>query len=486
MGAAFDFIASWLPLILLIGDWAIRILLTPVVITRHRPAEATAWLLIIIFAPIVGLGVYLLLGGTNLGKRRGKRYGRAAAEFVASIGEQARAVRRPPDTAVPRRHRDLVRLCQKVGEMPIKLGNHARLIDSTKEAVVALAADIDAAEHHVHLLFFIVMDDEYGRVVFEALKRASARGVACRFLADAAGSRVFLRSHSCHELRRAGVEVVSALPVNPLRHHLHRIDLRNHRKLAIIDGAIAHTGSANLCDPSYGRDDGLVWKDVVVRLQGPVVHSLQLVFLEDWHYETGAFPDPDRLFTPARMEAGVVAAQAIPTAPIHSVGSFRDVIVSAMHEADHRVTLTTPYLVPDEPMIVALRTAALGGLEVDVVVPLRSDNRLVSAAARAYYAELLEAGVRIHQYRPGLLHAKTLVVDDAFAIVGSGNFDIRSFRLNLELTLLLFGEEVTRSVSDLQAAYIKDSTPIDAQQWLARGKVARLAENTAKLLGPVL
>lgn len=486
MGELLNLFVSSLPLILLIGDWAIRILLTPVVITRHRPAEATAWLLIIIFAPFVGLGVYLLLGGTNLGKRRGRRYGRAAHDFAASLQKLSPPPPAPPAGTVPRRHRDLVRLCQQVGGMPMTSGNDARVLSHTNEAVVALAADIDAAEDHAHLLFFIVMDDAYGEVVFQALERAAQRGVTCRLLVDAAGSRRFLRSPACHQLRRAGVEVVAALPVNPLRHHLHRIDLRNHRKLAVIDGRIGYVGSSNLCDPSYGRQDGLVWRDVVMRVEGPIVRSLQLVFLEDWHYETGAFSESTRLFDAAPHERGDSAVLAIPTAPIPGVGSFRDVTVSAIHEADQRITLTTPYLVPDEPVIVALRTAALGGLEVDLVVPERSDNPLVSAAARAYYAELLEAGVRIHQFRPGLLHAKTISVDDSFAIVGSGNFDIRSFRLNLELTLLFFGAEVTKSVRDLQQAYIAESTPIVAAAWLARGRWARLAENAAKLFGPVL
>lgn len=486
MGEILTHIASWLPLILLVGDWSIRILLTPVVITRHRPAEATAWLLIIIFAPFLGFAVYLLLGGTNLGSRRGRRYGLAAAEFARSTGKHPKAQRSLPASTIPYRHRDHVRLCQRVGNMPMTINNHAHLLDHTHKAATTLAADIDRAQHHAHLLYYIVRDDADARVVFEALTRAAQRGVQCRFLVDASGSKHFLRSRACTELRRAGVEVVAALPVNPLRHHLHRIDLRNHRKLAIIDASIAHTGSCNLCDPTYGRTDGLVWRDVVVRLSGPIVHSLQLVFLEDWHYETGAFPDADSLFRTDWPRDGEVAVQAIPTAPIPSVGSFRDVIVSAIHEADRNITLTTPYLVPDEPVIVALRTAALGGLDVDLVVPKVNNNRLVSAAARAYYAELLEAGVRIHEHTNGLLHAKTLTVDESFAIVGSGNFDIRSFRLNLELTLLLFGEAFTREVRDLQHAYIRDAIQINAKNWLARSKWSRLAENTAKLFGPVL
>lgn len=486
MGDFLNFLLSSLPFILLVGDWAIRIILTPIVITRHRPAEATAWLLIIIFAPFAGLFVYLLLGGTNLGSRRGRRYGQAAAEFARSVGQHPKANPALPAGTIPKRHRDYVRLCQRVGNMPMTVGNHATLIDHTNQAVNTLAADIDAAQQHVHLLYFIVKDDTYGRVVFEALARAAERNVSCRLMVDAAGSRHFLRSRTCAQLRQAGVEVVAALPVNYLRNHLHRIDLRNHRKLAIIDAHIAHTGSSNLCDPTYGRSDGLVWRDVVVRLAGPIVHSLQLVFLEDWHYETGKFPDAETLFSTDWKRDGQVAVQAIPTAPIPSIGSFRDVTVSAIHEADKSVTLTTPYLVPDEPVIVALRTAALGGLDVNLVVPRKSDNRLVSAAARAYYAELLEAGVNIHEFEPGLLHAKTLTVDDAFAIVGSGNFDIRSFRLNLELTLLLFGESFTKQVLELQQSYMRDSTPIDARQWLARSKWSRLTENTAKLFGPVL
>jgi cardiolipin synthase len=376
-----------------------------------------------------------------------------------------------------------VRLAERLGHLPILGGNEAELIEDTDAVIDRLIHDIEHAERHVHLLFYIYADDAVGRRVAEALTRATHRGVKCRVLVDAVGSRPMLR-HLAPIMRKRGIEVRSALPVGLLRRSFSRIDVRNHRKIAVIDGRVGYTGSQNIVHAAYGTKD-LVWYDLTARLHGPITLALQTVFLEDWYFETDELLDEVGVF-PEPINTGEVAVQALPSGPNYPTENYQRLVVAALHSAQKRVIITTPYFVPDESVLQAMETAVLRGADVDVVVPARNNMRLVDAAARAYFDDLLAVGVDIHLFREGLLHAKTISVDNDVAFITSSNFDIRSFRLNFEINLLLYGAEITEKLRQQQYRYIEGSDPVDPAKWRERPPLQRFGQNVAKLMSPLL
>ena len=286
------------------------------------------------------------------------------------------------------------------------------------------------------------------------------------------------------QMRREGVEIHAALPVAPWRRKLARMDLRNHCKLVVIDGETAFGGSQNIVNPSYGTKN-LVWLDVMVRLKGPIVAQLQILFIRDWYFETDQVLDEEHIIAEPQA-GGDVAIQALPSGPTYPSHNYQKFVVSAIHAARRQLIITTPYFVPDESILEAMEAAAIKGVNVELIVPRRSDHLLPTIAGRAFYEDLLVHGVRIYLHDAGLLHSKTMTVDDEVALVGSGNFDIRSFYLNFELNLLFYGPQFTGQVRALQRQYMNDATEIHLDEWKNRSAFTRIFENSAKLLGPLL
>lgn len=472
-------VVAWL---WVISGWVIRLVMLPIVTHRRSPTAALAWLMIIFFQPWFGLLMYLLIGENRLPRRRVKRHVRRLQTMaeVDRLALQLPHIIRPP---IDPEYQDLAALTERIGGARTVGGNSVEPMIETHPAIDRLIDDIEASQHHVHLLFYIFEDDTAGRRAADALGRAVERGVKCRVLVDAVGSRGLFRRLG-PSMQQRGIELHALLPANPLRRRLARLDLRNHRKLAVIDGKIAHTGSQNIVDPAYGRR-GMVWHDIMVRLTGPVVLQLQQVFEEDWFSITSELFDQTTCF-PTPAVTGDVAIQTVPSGPTYQAESFQPLIIAAIQEAREHVIISSPYLVPDEPFMVALQLAVLRGVEVDVIVPRRSDHPLVSAAGRAYFDDLLDAGVRIHRHDQGLLHAKTVTVDDAFAIISSANVDIRSFYLNFELSLLLYGPSITSQLRFIQRQYIDQSQPLDQDAWSRRPRIHQVFDNIAKLLSPLL
>ncbi len=476
-------VLSWTQL-LAAGELVIRLVMLPVIVLRkEKPATCLAWLAVVFFEPLVGLGLYLLIGENRLGRRRlarrqrrrlqlqGSDYRQVEAEHVVAPGET-------DDFSV------LVRLAEHVGGLPVVGGNSIALMSKTEEVIERLIAEIDAARLHVHLLFYIFQDDEVGRRVAAALVRAAGRGVTCRVLADAVGSRKLFRRLAPY-LRQHGVRIHPVLPANLWRLPFARLDLRNHRKLAVIDGTVALTGSQNIVEPSYGHKRAGVWHDVMARVTGPVVRQLQGIFLEDWFYESGELLDDPALFPPSPAD-GRIAVQVVPTGPDQPTDLFQDLIVRAIFLARRRVVITSPYFVPNEAMLLAMRLAALRGVQVDLVIPERSDHRMVNAAGSFYCEYLMRYGVRVFLFLEGMLHSKTLTIDDELAMFGSANYDIRSFSLNFELNLFVHAEEAVRQVHDLQQHYLTQSRQAIVGEWPSHTFVSRLKMNLAKLFSPLL
>jgi len=480
-------VQTWLPIAYVLFEWGIRVVMLPIALRRRRPASAMAWLLLIFLLPIVGLVMYTLIGRQRLGRRRTRLAARAHDVIERTTArEQPHRVRAGhPD--VNRRQHDLIAVAERVGEVPIIGGNALEGTSDTADAVKRIIEDIEHAEHHVHVLMYIFGNDRTGSAVGGALLRAVQRGVRCRVLVDAVGSKAMLEGLA-HELRKGGVEVVAMLPVNIVRLLLSRLDIRNHRKLVVIDGRIAWAGSMNIVDADYGQKRIGAWKDVMLRLRGPVVPTLQRVFLEDWYAETGHVLELEGAegVLPLQESVGQSPVQVVPSGPHLRSRALQDLYLAGIQEAEERLVITSPYFVPDEPVTAALRVAVMRGVTVDIIVPRRGNNPIVNAASWAYFRDLVEAGVNVHMHRVGLLHAKTMTVDDSFTMVGSSNFDIRSFDINFELNLLLFGPEVTARVRALQERYKGESDPLTHEEASNVGRVRRFTEEAARLFSPLL
>ncbi|TCT02235.1 cardiolipin synthase [Aquabacter spiritensis] len=458
----------------------VRALLRP----HREPASRFAWVLVIALAPGVGVLAYVLFGEVNLGRRRIGRL-RAALASLPPAEEIAGASAEP---AIHDRFVPLFRVGTSVNHYVPVAGNRARLQPDSAAAIAAMVADIDAARHSVHVLFYIWLADASGLKVAEALKRAAARGVVCRAMADDLGSRALIRSAHWRDMAASGVRLAAALPIgNPLlRLFKSRIDMRNHRKIVVIDNAVTYCGSQNCADAAFAVKARFApWVDVIARFEGPVARQMQHLFASSWMAETSEDLAP--LFgEPLPPPAPGFIAQTIGSGAGVRYSAMPETFVALMSAARRELVITTPYYVPDEPIQAALCASARRGVATTIVFPKRNDSWIVAAASRSYYRELLEAGVQIHEYAGGLLHAKTLTLDGEITLIGSANIDRRSFELNAENNILLHDEAFTRDLRARQQVFLDAATPVTVAQVEAYSRWRQLWNNTIAMLGPVL
>lgn len=449
---------------------------------RRQPKSAMAWLLVIFFIPWVGLVLYIFIGRNRLPQRRIGIHSRLLTELQTVRNR----FKNHPHIVHPHLNQDqisTVTLAQRLGYMPILGGNDMELISGSEDLINKLIADIDIAKYHVHLLFYIFTDDETGRRVADALYRAVKRGVTCRVLVDAVGSRTMIKTLGDH-MKNQGIELYPALPVNVFRQFMARIDLRNHRKLAIIDCEIAYTGSQNITNPGYGHKD-LAWRDLTVRLTGPVVLELQAVFISDWYYETDEILKGKDIFPKPKI-TGSIPVQTLPSGPNYPMENYQRMVVAALHSARQKVTITTPYFVPDEAFLQAIQVAILRGVKVELIVPQKSDQKVVGAATCSYYDDMLDFGANLYLFTDGLVHAKTMTIDNDISFIGTSNIDMRSFSLNFEINMVLYGLDVTEKIRIEQNKFKDKSVKLTNEVWRNRSLLRRVFQAIAKLLSPLL
>jgi len=467
-------------LLYLISEWSIRLVTLIYVPQRRSTAAARTWLLFIFLLPWPGLLLYWLFGRIYLPAHRVKMQERAS-EFVRRAQEQIGA-RVSVDPDLPAVFEFVPRLAHKLGEFETLAGNHVELLSNYAETIDRIIGDIDSARRNVHLLFYIFLADANGLRVGEALERAAARGVTCRVLMDAVGSRQGIKKLA-PKLRSRGVEVLEMLPVGLFRVNAARFDLRNHRKIVVVDGRVAFTGSQNIVNPDYVK--GYPNEELMVRVTGPVVAELQAMFLADHYFETGKVLDPKELF-PKLTGAGNSPAQVLPSGPGYGQENGRELIIAMLYAARERIVITTPYFVPDEPFLQAISAASLRGIEVHLVLSMHANQRITQYAQRSYYDDLLKVGIWIHLYCPRFLHAKHLTIDDDIALIGSTNMDIRSFALNAEINLLVYDRAVVQQLRAVQERYFANSDLLEAATWNRRSLTSRVVQNTARLMDSFL
>ncbi|HEY8318645.1 MAG TPA: cardiolipin synthase [Amnibacterium sp.] len=469
---------------LFVLDLTIRVLAVVFVPKNRRPATAMAWLLTIFFVPYLGVLVFLLFGSTKLPKRRREkqltinRYIMNATEGI----DQA-----TPDHLWPAWFASLAELNRSLGAMPLLGGNTARLFGEYDRSIAEMTAAVDTAEHFVHLEFYILSEDATTAPFFAALDRAVQRGVTVRVLMDHIASlRVRGYRATKRRLTRMGAQWHLMLPVQPFRGRYQRPDLRNHRKVLVVDGRIGFMGSQNMIDRSYdrwtNRRRGLKWKDLMVRLEGPTVAALNAIFLSDWYAETDELLAREGRQSVEAVGEEHLDCQLVPSGPGFEGENNLRLFNALIYAAQHRIVLTSPYFVPDDSMLYAVTTAAQRGVEIELFVSEIGDQAMVFHAQRSYYEELLKAGVVVWLYaKPTILHAKHFTIDDDVAVVGSSNLDMRSFSLNLEVSMMVRGRQFVNDLRQIQEGYRRASRRLTLEEWQQRPVRSAVLDNVARL-----
>jgi cardiolipin synthase A/B len=459
----------WIAYLVVVAVW--------ITMQRRQPAATLAWILGLAALPYLGFFLFYVFGPRRLRRSRLRRF-RARAALADTVGRvRGASDHPPPDGAL-----DLVRLGGGLGGMPLSHCTDVQLLIDGGQTFESILAAIRAAKHHIHLEYYIFADDAVGQQFVDALVNRAQAGVEVRLLVDAVGSS--LSARSLRRLKNAGAVVaffhrVVALRLRPL------LNMRTHRKIVICDGVVGFTGGINITKDEDERINPKAYRDTHVRLEGMAVHWLQIVFLEDWHYATNDGPTSDAYF-PAADARRIHPVQILASGPDNTEEAIKRMYFAAITGAEKRVLLSTPYFVPDEAMLLALTTAALRGVDVRVLVPEQTDSRLVTAAARSYFGEIIQAGVRVYEYLPRMLHAKTIVVDELFCAVGTANMDNRSFRLNFEVSAVMYGPVISNQLAEVFERDLTQAREVGAADLKRRSFFFRLLEAVARLMSPNL
>ena len=456
-----------------------------VLMTKTNSTSAVAWCLLLIFLPFVGVCLFLIFGYQHVDrplqrKRRHRRHYQPPAS-PQGYAEATRWVAGPPPLSST--NSSLAQLASRFGASSVTGGNAIDIYDDGPAAFESIFAAIEQAKHHIHIETFIFRADGLGRRMIDALTAKAKQGVEVRLLFDAMGSYA-LSNRVLAPLIAAGGMASTFLSLNPLRRRF-QINLRNHRKITVVDGATAFIGGLNVGDEYLGLNRYFgYWRDTHLRVVGPAVYDLQSVFAADWSFATGETLG-DGYFR-AVTASGPHAMQIIDSGPDQEVKAIREIVFAAILKAKRRLWIASPYFVPDPALLDALCLAAYSGVDVRYLGQLKPDKRIPHFAARYYWPGVMRAGVKIYQFAKGMMHSKVMLVDDEFASVGTANFDNRSMYLNFEVNCLIYCPEIVRSLEASMLRDFADSRQLDAVEFSRRPFVARLVENACRLMSPIL
>ncbi len=472
----------WITLI--VEGYLLTLLLVPfVILQRRRQSVATvAWIMAIMVLPYLGSVLFLLFGINRVERR-------AAFKQLARRELDAQLLGRPRNQLLPAEAehvngRRLMQLIDRVSGFHATYGNAVEIVADTNRTLGLIEREIASARQSIHLEYYIWREDQTGQRLRDLLIEKARAGVCVRFLFDGIGS-LFLGRRFLQPMRDAGIQVANALPGSSLRERW-SINLRNHRKIVVVDGTVGFTGGMNIGDEYLGRNPQLgFWRDTHLRLHGPAAEQLQQVFAEDWYFATGEALTQPQLH-PQVPQTGGDVAQVVSGGPDGDFDAFQTVFFAAINEAQQRITLATSYFIPTPALATALETAALRGVQVRLLVPGVADHQWMVTAGRAWYEQLLRAGVQIYEYQKGPLHSKTLTIDGNWSLVGSPNFDFRSLLLNFEVAVALYGPRPARELEEQFADDLREAVPIDLARFRTRGKWQVLCEQTLLLFAPVL
>lgn len=464
-------IIGWLTYLVWLGGW--------IILQKREPAATLSWLMSLAFLPYAGFVIYYMFGPQKIERHRLRRARRKVA--LGAMDDESNN----PEYA------EIQRMVTATTGFPPASATRVEMLVDGGHKYPRLLQDIATATHTVHVEYYIYEPDENGKALRDALTAAAKRGVKVRLLLDAVGSKKSSRRFF-QPMLDAGGELAWFHPMRLGRFwqiwKRPWLNLRTHRKIVLIDGRIGYTGGINITDEQDERLREDAYRDVHLRMEGNVLRELQQVFVEDWIYAT----DDRRLISEVvanmpPITAGTIPVQIVSSGPDSRWEAIHRAHVSAIHAARKRVWMTTPYFVPGEAAMMALTSAALGGIDVRLIVPMMSDSKLVTFAARSYYDALLAAGVKVYEYGPRLLHSKTLLIDDDLAMIGSANFDHRSFRLNFEVHAVIHDVGIARQLEQLIESEFAHAPRVRDPGAEKRPLfTARLPEAVARLMSPLL
>jgi cardiolipin synthase A/B len=467
--------------------WMVALALVPFVLVRRKEPSATiAWILTLVFIPPVGAILFLLFGRDRIripAKRKRERDAVVRAQVAASLDEtnEDDSSLTTPESPL---ERALFRVGARLTHLRATSGNRVDVLTDGAAMYDALGAAIDAARHHVHAQYYLIRNDATGLWFRDRLVAAAHRGVNVRLLMDGYGCFALGASWR-RPLHKAGALVGEFLPMRSVL--LQPVNLRNHRKIVVVDGHTAFTGGFNIGDEYRGQMPGIGgWRDVHIRIEGPAAAELQRVFFQDWAFATNEPIEPSQYFPKAPISSGSATIAIVPSGPDTHTEAIHRLFFGAIVGAEREVLVTTPYFVPTESLMVAMELAAMRGVDLKLMLPGRSNHAVTLHAGRSFYSQLLEAGVDLREYVPGIVHAKTLVADGKVALVGSANMDLRSFRLNFEVHALVHDATTAATLRDAFQAYVADSRRVDLAAWQARSWTLRVKEGAARLVSPLL
>jgi cardiolipin synthase A/B len=451
---------------------------------NRKPAHTITWLVVLGSFPLIGFFFYLMFG-RNYRKQRlfQKKAMLDEQTFLKFQGQREWAIEQMP---IGEHQRPLLQLAHRIGKSPVSLATETRVLTNGEETFSTIFEELEKATHHIHLEYYIVRHDEVGQKLKTILIEKAKKGVHVRFLYDAVGSWKLSKTY-IQELRNAGVEMIPFSPVR-LPFLSNTINFRNHRKIIVIDGTIGFVGGLNIGDEYLGKDKYFgFWRDTHLWIRGEAVRTLQLIFLQDWYYMTGK-----TLLTPEYLSPELVhydgqgGVQLIAGGPDQKWEVIKHLYFAMITSAQRSIWIASPYFVPDEDILTALKIAALSGLDVRILAPKRPDKKIVFYASRSYFPELLEAGVKIYEYSKGFLHSKIMIVDGELASIGTANMDMRSFHLNFEVNAFLYHTDSTKKLVVDFLEDLKEASPIDYETFQQRPLSIRVVESVSRLLSPLL
>ncbi|WP_044026207.1 cardiolipin synthase [Candidatus Blochmanniella vafra] len=480
------------------GYWGLTILVTIRVLLKRRTVPSfMAWLLMIYTLPLIGIITYLLFGEPNLGKKRLTKSKIVWSSSIFHINKLKNYYK----NIFPKQKSDIASsvftLCKHRQGIGALQGNQIQLFNKIDDTLISLIQDIELAQHRIDMIFYIWEPGGLVDYISKKLIIAAQRGVKCRLILDSVGCINFFNSSYPKILQQAGINIVKALHISLLHIFLRRMDLRQHRKMILIDSHIAYTGSMNMVDPNlFKKHIGIgEWIDIMLRIDGPVTSAMGIIFAFDWEMETGEHIMPLLLNTPylttkknliPKSTKNQHTIQIIPSGPGFPEGIIHQVLITLLYKAQKQLIITTPYLIPSDDLLYALCSAAQRGVKVHIIIPQNNDSILVNWASRAFFSELLDAGVFIHQFQTGLLHVKSISIDQKISLIGTVNLDIRSLWLNFEITLLIDSKSFSNDLNKIQQDYIAHSKLIDPKVWANRPYWKQIVERLFYLLSPLL
>lgn len=479
---------AWFSLLVLFIDFGIRVAVLGIIPGNRRPTTAMAWLLCIFFLPYVGLILFLMFGNFRLSRRRRETQDAVNQRILEGTKDIASQV---GSYDGPAWVKSAMELNRNLGFFPALGGNKVQLIEGYQESLDAMADEISRATDFVNAEFYIMSSDECTDRLFTELEAAADRGVRVNVLFDHIGSlRVPGYRGMIRRLKTSRIQWRRMLPLLPVKGLWRRPDLRNHRKILVVDGRVGFTGSQNVIEPSYrkksNRKVGREWVELMTRLEGPIVGTLNAMFATDWSAETEEDLESQLAAYHWDTFEGGVLCQVVPSGPGFVTENNLRLFNTLLYSAEERITISSPYFVPDDSLLYAITTAAQRGIVVELFVSETGDQFLVHHAQRSYYEGLLKAGVRIYLYpKPLVLHAKHFTVDSEVAVIGSSNMDMRSFSLNLEVTVMMIDGDVVRQMRQVEDHYRAISRELKLGEWVNRPMLARYVDNVARLTATI-